>query len=684
MPRIATLESLIAAVGPHAGAARPIEDMTRAGFEFTGPPAQAIARGRVVPPLDPRILQQLNSTLGATPPIRVHVRPNVPDAVPRRAGRFAATAALDLAVANEVLAELWRVNTIKQELSASVTTQLVTLAALRDLCTGVPDAADAALGQLRFVAPPVLVPASNRVFIRLDVPFELPVTGSSPASLRGVLHANIPLLFETVFDTERNQRRIRLALAATEAAATFDVDANSAIRPRSDNAKRDLEQRFTRGVQLGILLNLNNVTIPASIALPGPLNTEAAFINQTAGASIATGNRSMLVVGFNIAADAAAIPAQLANELPPSPPANMRMGIDEEFVNEALAALITSGELARSINDKTPSGVPTIRVKSGRVLFRNGLIEFALDCTAKDACAFGKDLGFKATASVRPTVLEGQLKLETSSLDFDLDNTDAVLCTLLGGLLGPFGLILSVTVLTVLAVINPSLPDADVPVAIDTPPLPGSEQRLHVEMLQVQVANGSMITNGIARLEADTEHTFVYLKLVSGGRLPAVQSPVAEAEVKLLELDRPAPAGDDVVIPPTSESERVVNRTLVTKSSTYEPLPDRLLGTQKTDTQGLVRFIVKPDSRAGMLSRTEIREDIPTGRILSSRTTRTIVNGDRPDLGVTVTDRSGNVLATRKLVQLNLSGKRLGTRENPVVVQVGRTIPPILGDLTRA
>lgn len=683
MAKISTVESLIAAVGAHAGAARPIEAMTRAGFEFSGVPAQAIARGRSVPAVDPGILARMNAQLGPTPPVRVRVRASAPQAVARRAGRFAATASLDLAVANEVLAELWRVNTLKQELSASITAQLVTLASLRDLCTGVPEDADAAIGSLRFVSPPVLRPAADRVFLRLDAAFDLPVTGASPSSLRGVAHADIPLLFETVLDTERNQQRVRLALAATQAVATIDVDPNSPIRPRSEGAERDLEQRITRGVQLALLLNLNKISIPASIALPGPLNTGAAVIRQTAAACVTNGGRSILTAGFNIEPQSAAIPAQLANEAAPTAPANIRMGVDEEFVNEALGALITSGELERTINDKTPSGVPTIRVRRGRVQFRNGLMEVALDCTAKDACAFGKDLGFRATASVRATVFEGQLKLETSSLDFDLDNTDAIVCTLLGGLLGPFGLILSVTVLTVLAVINPSLPDASAPVATDTPPLPGSEQRLHVELLQAQVGDGSLITSGVARMEADTEHTFVYLKLVSGGRVPALQSPLAEAEVKLLELDRPAPAGDDVNIPPTSESETIVKRTLVLKSTTYEPLPDRLLGTQKTDTEGLVRFIVKPDSRAGTLTRTELREDLSSGRVISSRTSHTPVGGDRPDLGVTVTDRSGNILATRKLIQLNLAGKRLGTRENPVVVQVGRAIPPILGDVTR-
>lgn len=171
----------------------------------------------------------------------------------------------------------------------------------------------------------------------------------------------------------------------------------------------------------------------------------------------------------------------------------------------------------------------------------------------------------------------------------------------------------------------------------------------------------------------------VFLKIV--GRAPnnipiAGSGPLAGVSVQLFELDNPAPAGDDVVIPPTGETEQIVGNRDITDSRTYAPVPDQALGTLATDTNGIVAFQVWTNARAGILTHTRTIEDLRR-HTTSTTTTQTVVGEAHPDYGVTVVGHSGRRLATRQLVQLNANGN-VGTAANPLVVLVDPDQPVVV------
>ena len=70
--------------------------------------------------------------------------------------------------------------------------------------------------------------------------------------------------------------------------------------------------------------------------------------------------------------------------------------------------------------------------------------------------------------------------------------------------------------------------------------------------------------------------------------------------MELLELDSPAPAGDDVVIPQVGETDTITPKFIISDSRTYQPMQDQSLGTRVTDETGFVRFVAPLRSVGGI------------------------------------------------------------------------------------
>src|SRR5262249_46129205 len=132
----------------------------------------------------------------------------------------------------------------------------------------------------------------------------------------------------------------------------------------------------------------------------------------------------------------------------------------------------------------------------------------------------------------------------------------------------------------------------------------------------------------------------------------------------------PAPPGDDVVIPETGETERPSGRYVIDDVRTYTPLSDLSLATQVTDQTGFVHFTAICPSVAGIFTQIVTKEEPATGKVISSTTHTRQVLDATPDFGITVTDAGGRVWAKRLLVALNPVGKRVGTADQPLVVQL--------------
>jgi hypothetical protein len=182
---------------------------------------------------------------------------------------------------------------------------------------------------------------------------------------------------------------------------------------------------------------------------------------------------------------------------------------------------------------------------------------------------------------------------------------------------------------------------------------------------------GSWTLSGIVTV-APSRHVFLRIVGRGGLHLPDVigSGPLPGVSVRLFELDNPAPAGDDVAIPQTGETDQIVHGQEIINTTTYDPAPDQLLGVQTTDQSGVAAFQVFPNRRGGVLTHTRIVEDLHTSTTTST-TTHTPIAEARPDYGVTVVGHGGKILAQRQLVALNAPGN-VGTATNPLDVLVDR------------
>lgn len=163
--------------------------------------------------------------------------------------------------------------------------------------------------------------------------------------------------------------------------------------------------------------------------------------------------------------------------------------------------------------------------------------------------------------------------------------------------------------------------------------------------------------------------TFVYLRLlyVSGDQ---ILGPVADALVTLFELDDPAPAGDDVVIPDTGTTSRANHKYTVTSRTTYAPNSDQAFDTLATDENGCVEFKVSPNDVGGYLTTTSIETDNHTGKIVFEGSVTEMVPESEPDFGISVVDTTGRTIAKRLLIALNVKGNAVGSREKPLLVKI--------------
>jgi hypothetical protein len=265
-------------------------------------------------------------------------------------------------------------------------------------------------------------------------------------------------------------------------------------------------------------------------------------------------------------------------------------------------------------------------------------------------------------------------------VDVDLDTLDEIVCTILSGFLGPFAVVFTLVVMAIAAFYTPSARSIEFPATDTSEPLPGSEKDFKITLQRSIIAPGTLRADGTAGLVPDAIHAFVCLRLVTG-LAPAALTPVSGATVELLELNSPAPAGDDVEIPATGDTERITKKFIIDESRSYEPLPDQSLGTRITDDSGFVRFVSRMRAAAGILTDITTTESIVSGRPISTRVKTDLIDEPSPDFAITVTTQDGTVLARRMLIALNNPGRKLGTPDDPLVVRLDPQTTLVAGRL---
>jgi hypothetical protein len=612
-------------------------------------------------------------------------RARPPDLPPAAAeSGYSLIASAHLSVLNEVLAELWRVGTIPHELSADRTAQLITKERLQQTCTGVP--ADAVLGALRFTGAPVAVVGNASATMRFDVPWLLPVVASTPATFAGTVSVQVPLDFS--IDSFGDEPQMRLSLAAIGGArVSLNPFTLVDIQPKSEADKNALNEWLSGRIQSALLFESfqedGRLHISAIRAISKRYPNSELKVVQAGATTVRLSERDIVVVGLNVQHPHDPIfPGQLAApKLLPVATHNLHTEVTQAFASDALSAVISSGDLAAFLNRvlarHSVVSLSPIRIDSGRIAFQNGRLLISLDCVAVDACVLHKDLAFTASLTGTPAVAGGQLTITTSELDFDLDNWDAVVCTLLGGLIGPFGIVITVVALSLIAAINPAVSNLDIPVSETSDPLPGSDKVVRAVLTQAEMASsGPLTADGQINLVADPLHVFAYLRVVT--KMGPVISPVPGVTVDLFELDDPAPAGDDVAVVRTGNFDTISHGLETVEEISYSPSADQLLGTQTTDEDGRVTFVAESNTVAGTTTHHRVVTDISTDHRVSSTTFHNIIPEALPDLAVTITSSTGQTLATRRLVGLNVTNRRLGTFDHPILVRVVLPLPSVV------
>jgi hypothetical protein len=670
---LSTFDDFLGSVGPFLTVRNPLEALKQAGFVLGGDLARAFDRSAPPPFFGPDALARLQAVFGPPPPISLHVgrQPILPPSPPNPGG-FRAVVSARLEVLNSVLAELWRVGTIPQEFTADQTAEVVTIEDLRDACTGVPDPAE--LGHLALTQPPVASPGRlTPLDMHFAIPFNLPVDAGF-TSLRGTVQLEQPLGFEIAFPDGRS--RIRLTGDAIDnLKVQLEISPLSALQLRSEEKRAALERKIVAAmgaVWRSLFLQHLTLAFPAGIEISNSFPNSRVDISQLGVATLHAGGGDFVIAGINVESNPTTDdPTVLVNAPLPHGASNLHAVILQSFATDALSAAITSGDMEAFINRVVQRHVDAshIAVNGGSITFEDGFLRLSIECTGERACPLGKDLDFTASLTASLAVRGDTLAIESSHVVLDLDDFDAVVCTLLSAFLGPFAVVFTVGVLAFLALFNPDGKSIEFPATDNSEPLPGSDQDFKVRLNRASVTRQGLLADGSAGLVQDTLRAFVCLRLVtelpSGGT-----APLARATVELLELDSPAPAADDVVIPETGEVEIFTKKFVINEATSYRELPDLSLGTRITDDSGFVRFVSRMRSAAGIFTTITSTEDLTTGKLLSTRTRTDLIDEAQPDFAINVTADDGTVVARRQLVALNNPGRRLGTKDEPLVVRV--------------
>ena len=687
MPTLSTFPDLLAAVSPYLTAPQPIAAMQADGFTFDGEVGEALARRMPAKALTRAVLQQLEQTFGPPLPTRLHVGrlPSHPPTPPPASG-FSGVGAIRLDAVNPVLAELWNVGTLPRQLTASLTADIIDLPTLRQLCYNVPTASDASLGQLQIASPPVLSASDNNGNIHVDVEFELPVLGAQPASFKGAAHIEIPLGLDN-YVSPQGLRRLRLALdtsGAQGAITTLQVAADSVIVPNSSASQSKIESTFSTGIRDALLYFSVDGTfsIPVQIKLTSFPNTALEILQQGA-VTISRDNQSFLILGFNVSPQQTVEVSALVGTNTPTSPFDTHFELTEACGNDILDAFIRSGDLggfvSRFVARHTDNHGPEIDCTGGSVTFQNDNVTVNAEFIAHNLCS-GLDVNFSIQASGPPVISNGYMSIGAQYIDVSVDGWDEFLCYLISSFT-PLGWILLTAILIALSG-GHDAPVKSVNVSMAVTPLPGSETDWSVVMKQATATGGTLALDGAAALTTD-ERMFVYLRIEEPGLFPLGPTPLTDAQVTLFELDDPAPPGDDVVIPHTGTTITATPKFTTEISSSYQPTPDQTIGTLATDDSGDVLFIINTatsggtpalNNVGGIVTTSRSQTDNYTGKIISSVTTHSYVLEAEPDFGVTITDASGMVRATRRLIARNASGNRVGSKDSPVIVEVPRVI----------
>jgi hypothetical protein len=637
------------------------------GFVLSGDIGKAF-EGRRTGEVTPELLKQLRREFGPPPAIGLYVgskrRP-----VSRLAGisDYRAVVTADLALLNQIIAELWSVGTIPQSLSEHLTARLLPIGTLRETCDGVP--ADATGGVLYIYRQPLAAASSvSPKNAEVTAAIMLLLNSSTPAAIRMRLTVELPIEAEIRDRSMPHQHIVLSSQAIDTLTLSLVIGPESPVQPKSEGLPA-LISAVTANFKtvLEAASNVDEPEISGQVGLGSSFPNSEVRVTQAGALTASAGAaRQFVVAGVNVYAEQPD-PNLYSEEALPDPPSNFVLLAHEQFASDILSAIIASGDLSAYINRLVARHVPfelaPFVALDGSVTVTDGdTVEISVDVKWDGACDFDTDLDFTLTILCGLTLENGTLVIATTPVQIEVSDWDELKCALLA--VPVVGTIINLIVDAIANGLSSFLSGTSRSVLVSgtTSPLPGSEKVVQFGFtgLAMYPQGGAMRAEGEAQLVPDTLRTFVYLRLFEGPTL-LLAEPLAEAAIELIEIYDFAP------IPPTGARDEFRGRFEIYTSTTYARHSDVSLGQATTDTNGYARLAVICPQQAGIVSTTTTTTDFKTHEVTTETTQTPNVVG-WSDLAVKVTDAAGTVLAGRRLIARNVINKRVGTREDPVVL----------------
>jgi hypothetical protein len=651
--RISDLPTLAARLGPVVYAPDRLAALNAGGVDL-GPAIPADVRAALIAdPLGSAGRIAGAAEVGPTVPISIttHERPHPgPRPRPREAARsrtasgFDIVATVFLSSVEDIVAKLWDALVYPQDLAPGDVARLFDAAALSSFFTGVPDGAE--VGPMLFPVPPTLrVDASD--VVALEQPFRAQlIAPAGPVELIATATVRIPLQLIVPDDG----LRLNPATIASGATVSVAMDTASGPQPRDASSLAGFAAHIQPNVAAGIALGLKPLKLSPVFGVPGPFDrSQLRIVAAAVWLTPAGAEPGMVTIGVVVQAGPGPVVTReipAADQLAPynrlSPPDTIWITVSESLVQQALQAITDSGELADRLTAKLDwldfFSIPhRIEVDSVDVRFDDGAINVDLECRDLDVCAFGVDLGFRASVALRPEIAGSDLRLNSDGIDIDFDNLDTIYCALTSILTGPLGLI-ALTVGTFIASVITVSFNRKTPGFWQGQRLPDSDVFPRIDLRYVgPPSTGISNALGAWYLAPDEISTFVVAQVL--------QLQEATGEVTVV-------AGVTVNLGPTD---------------------DHQVATAVTERHGLALITTVLDDVGGELDIARTRYG-PGG---PGFTTHSIegAHGDNPDLALTVTLKDGFQPVRRRPIAFNLGEHRLGTIQDPVrIVYVDRCV----------
>jgi hypothetical protein len=538
--------------------------------------------------------------------------PQLANALPE--GEYDVVVALRLAVLTETLAALYEGMRYPREISEGVDS-LFSRERLEALSDDVPAAR---IGPLRLTAPLRVsaVTGTENLLVVQEFALDLRRTVSSGpfatqeitvSSLHATAQFGVAVRAAVDLRGDLVLRLADLVFPVTDAVRLrLTIAADSPIQPRSAGALDVFTAEIDPLLRLFVNIAVTDAVDSVSpvISLPGGTGIDLTVADIGVRTHRAD-DGDVIVVGVRLSTDA------LPEERPGDPEtlgnpfgattlntyARFHEAVFRKFVKEAHA----SGALqkaAREVHDD-------LRVDGADAQLDADELKLILDVRVVDACPLNKDLSARVTLTYRFSIFQGQL-FATRTTDTNLDNTDVLACLVSGALtlqvLGAVVLVVDL-IWRVARFASLLFDDGDeepfeiLSVVFDPGvPVPGTEVLPRAELVQALVREDRIESSGMLSLRPDDVNTYIYAQFARRSpKIGGPPTPIADAQVQLVDQDRPAPPGDDATIPAIDTTTSHAGDTITARTVEFEaPVRDQVLASDTTDSLGRVQFVLRP------------------------------------------------------------------------------------------